>query len=117
MALMSNMRRASTAAAKCAPVAGAKANAINSPVTDEIKDERWHRLMAAQQAISAKIMESKIGREIDVLIDEIDSKSGEAIGRSPWDAPEIDGNVFLPGNHDLSPGNVVRARITAAEEY
>src|SRR5438105_5683630 len=53
---------------KYEPVAGAKANTINSPVPDEIKDERWHRFMAAQQAISAKIMENKIGREIDVLI-------------------------------------------------
>jgi ribosomal protein S12 methylthiotransferase len=45
------------------------------------------------------------------------SDGGEAIARSPWDAPEIDGNVFLPGAVDRSPGDLVRARIVDADEY
>ena len=59
----------------------------------------------------------KVGREIDVLIDEIDEENEEAVGRSPWDAPEIDGNVFLPGETGLKPGDMVRTRIIAAEDY
>ena len=84
---------------------------------DEVKQERWERFMEAQQEISAEIFQSKVGREIDVLVDEIDEENEEAIARSPWDAPEIDGNVFLPGETDLTPGDKVRVRIVEAEEY
>src|SRR6476620_2377875 len=99
------------------PVAGAKANDIAPHVPEEIKEERWHRFMEKQQGISAEIMKGKVGREIDVLIDEIDVENGQALARSPWDAPEIDGNVILPDAIDLRQGDLVRARIIAAKEY
>ena len=103
---------------KYEPVSGAKANDLGlAQVPDEVKQERWERFMAAQQAISAEIFQGKIGREIDVLVDSIDEENEEAIARSPWDAPEIDGNVFLPGETGLKPGDMVRVRIVAAEEY
>jgi ribosomal protein S12 methylthiotransferase len=60
-------------------------------------------------------MAAKIGREVDVLVDEVED--GEAIARSPWDAPEIDGNVLLPAEPDLAPGDLIRTRIVDAEEY
>ncbi len=82
-----------------------------------MKQERWDRFMEAQQQISAAIFQSKVGREIDVLVDEIDTENDEAIARSPWDAPEIDGNVFLPGETGLKPGDMVRVRIVEAEDY
>ena len=103
---------------KYEPVSGAKANELGlAQVPDEVKQERWERFMEAQQEISAEIFQSKVGREIDVLVDEIDEENEEAIARSPWDAPEIDGNVFLPGETGLSPGDMVRVRIVEAEEY
>jgi ribosomal protein S12 methylthiotransferase len=102
---------------KYEPVSGATSNALGPHVSDEVKEERWHRLMQVQQAVSAEIFSAKVGREIDVLIDEIDSENEEAVGRSPWDAPEIDGNVFLPGATDLKQGDIVRTRIIEAEEY
>jgi ribosomal protein S12 methylthiotransferase len=103
---------------KYEPVAGARANDLGLPqVPDEVKEERWHRFMAAQQAVSAEIFEAKVGREIDVLVDSIDVDNDEAVARSPWDAPEIDGNVFLPGETGLSPGDMIRVRIVAAEDY
>jgi len=103
---------------KYEPVSGAKANDLGLPqVADAVKQERWERFMEAQQEISAEIFQSKVGREIDVLVDEIDEENEEAIARSPWDAPEIDGNVFLPGETDLKPGDMVRVRIVEAEEY
>ncbi|MCB1380658.1 MAG: TRAM domain-containing protein, partial [Alphaproteobacteria bacterium] len=103
---------------KYEPVSGATANALGlDPVPEEVKQERWERFMAAQQAISADILQSKVGREIDVLVDEIDEENDEAIARSPWDAPEIDGNVFLPGETGLTPGDKVRVRIVEAEDY
>lgn len=103
---------------KYEPVSGAKANELGlAQVPDAVKQERWERFMAAQQEISAEIFQGKVGREIDVLVDEIDEENDEAIARSPWDAPEIDGNVFLPGETDLKPGDKVRVRIVEAEEY
>ncbi len=99
-------------------VDGAKANELPGAVPREIMEDRWHRFMAAQAEVSAEIMAGKVGREIDVIIDEIDVEDGgEAIGRSVWDAPEIDGNVFLPGETGLKPGDIVRAKVVEAEEY
>jgi len=103
---------------KYEPVSGAKANDLGlAQVPEEVKQERWERFMQAQQEISSEIFQGKVGREIDVLVDEIDEENDEAIARSPWDAPEIDGNVFLPGETDLKPGDMVRVRIVEAEEY
>jgi ribosomal protein S12 methylthiotransferase len=103
---------------KYEPVSGAKANDLGLPqVPDEVKQQRWERFMEAQQAISAEILLGKVGREIDVLVDAIDTENDEAVARSPWDAPEIDGNVFLPGETELKPGDMVRVRIVEAEDY
>ena len=96
-------------------VDGAKANALDGHVPDEVKEERFHRLMTLQQEISASLLEEKVGRTIDVLIDEVDAEG--AIGRSQWDAPEIDGSVFLDGFSGAKPGDLIKARIVEAEEY
>ena len=82
-----------------------------------MKAERYARFMAAQQEISSAILEARVGREIDVLVDELDAETGEAVARSPWDAPEIDGNVFIPEATGISVGDMLRVRITEAEEY
>lgn len=100
---------------KYEPVDGAPANEIPGAVPLEVQEERWNRLMAHQQEISAKRFAAKVGREMDVLIDEVDEDG--AIGRSWSDAPEIDGNVFLNGETGLKPGDMVRARIDEADEY
>jgi ribosomal protein S12 methylthiotransferase len=100
---------------KYEPVAGAPANEIAAVVPDEVKDERWHRFMAAQQEVSRELMAAKVGRSIDVIIDEVDAEG--AIGRSQWDAPEIDGSVFLNGVSGLAPGDIVKARVSNADEY
>ncbi|QJQ99304.1 30S ribosomal protein S12 methylthiotransferase RimO [Halomonas sp. PGE1] len=98
------------------PVDGAPANDMDlEPVPDDVKQERWERFMAHQQQISAARLQAKIGREIEVLVDEITDEG--PIGRSHADAPEIDGMVFLETDLELSPGQVVRARVTHADEY
>jgi len=84
-------------------------------VPEEVKEQRWHRFMAAQQEISRDLLRQKKGRTIDVLIDEVDEEG--AIGRSPWDAPEIDGSVFLNGETRVKPGDIVRAKVVEADEY
>jgi len=97
------------------PVEGAPANALGDPVPDAVKQDRWDRFMAHQQAISAARLQLKIGQDIEVLIDEVDEQG--AVGRSFFDAPEIDGNVFIEGGQALTPGEKVWCRVTDADEY
>jgi ribosomal protein S12 methylthiotransferase len=103
---------------KYEPVSGAKSNDLGlAQVADEVKAVRYARFMEVQQEISADVLRGKIGRKINVLVDEIDVENEEAVARSPWDAPEIDGNVFIPGATDLKPGDMVKVQIVDAEEY
>jgi ribosomal protein S12 methylthiotransferase len=102
---------------KYEPVAGAMANEFAAPVGEDIKEERWHRFMQTQQQISGQIFKAKIDRETDALIDAIDEARGIAVARSPWDAPEIDGNILVPLQTGMSPGDMIRVRITGAEDY
>jgi len=98
------------------PVDGAPANGLGlEPVPDEIKQARWDRFMAHQQAISAARLEQKIGKTIAVLIDEVDEEG--PIGRSMADAPEIDGNVYIDTDQPLNPGDIIMVRVTDADEY
>lgn len=96
-------------------VEGATANAIEGAVPEEVKEERWHRFMAAQKDVSSEILREKVGSTIDIIIDEVDEDG--AIGRSKWDAPDIDGNVFLNGEADLKAGDMVRGNVIEADEY
>jgi ribosomal protein S12 methylthiotransferase len=97
------------------PVQGAQANHLPDPVPDDIKQDRWDRFMAHQQAISVARLAGKVGKEIEVLIDEVDDDG--AVGRSSADAPEIDGNVFVSSERPLKAGDKIRARVTDSDEY
>ena len=97
------------------PVDGAPANELADPVPDDVKQDRWERFMAHQQAISTARLARKVGTEIDVLIDEVDEDG--AIGRSSADAPEIDGCVYVDSEQVLKPGDIVRVRVTESDEY
>lgn len=100
-------------------VDGAVANELADPVPEAVKQERYERFMALAADISAARLQRKIGLEMDVLVDEIDVEEGVAIARSKADAPEIDGNVFIESDNvgAIRPGDIVRVRITDANEY
>jgi ribosomal protein S12 methylthiotransferase len=100
---------------KYEPVEGAAANALPGAVPEAVKEERWHRLMAAQAAISAEIMATRVGKTIEVLVDGLDEEG--AVGRSARDAPEIDGSVHLVGAGHLRPGDKVSATVTRVDAY
>jgi len=100
---------------KYEPVEGAKANALEGAVPEEVKQERWERLMQHQQAISETRMRAKIGNRIEVIVDEVDEEG--AIARSQADAPEIDGNVFLNGITELEPGDLLEVEVEEADHY
>ena len=97
------------------PVDGAAANELPDPVPEFIKQERYDRFMQVQQKISAARLQQKIGRTLEILIDEVDGEG--AIGRSYADAPEIDGLVYLNGEQSLQPGDKVKVLIEHADEY
>ncbi len=96
-------------------VDGAAANALSGHVPEEVKAERYDRLMRHQQAISAELLAGRVGETIEVLVDAVDAEG--AIARSHWDAPEIDGNVFLEGETGLKPGDRLRVLVEEANEY
>lgn len=100
---------------KYSPVDGAPANDLPDPVPEDIKEVRWQRFMALQQEISAQKLQDKIGYAMPVIIDEVTPDG--AIGRSYADAPEIDGNVHLPGLTEVNAGDMIEAVITGADEY
>ena len=99
------------------PVEGAAANDLPGAVPEEIKEERYARLMEKTAAISAAKLQAKIGRTLEVIIDVVDSETGGASGRSQADAPEIDGEVHLRDAGHLTEGDIVRVAIEDADEH
>ncbi|AUV11848.1 MULTISPECIES: 30S ribosomal protein S12 methylthiotransferase RimO [Aeromonas] len=100
---------------KYSPVEGAKANELPDPVPAEVQEERFQRFMELQQQVSIRKLARKVGKEMLVLIDEVDEEG--ATGRSAADAPEIDGLVYLNCETGLKPGDMVKVRIDEADEY
>jgi len=100
---------------KYSPVEGAKANELDSPVPEDVKEERYHRFMQLQAEISRDKLEYKIGSKQTVLIDEINAE--QIIARSKADAPEIDGLVFLPPTPGLTVGSFAEVEITDSDDY
>jgi ribosomal protein S12 methylthiotransferase len=96
-------------------VDGAAANALPGHVPEEVKEERYARLMQHQQAISAEVLAERVGKTIEIIVDEVDGDG--AMARSAWDAPEIDGNVYLNGETGLRPGDRARVTVEASDEY
>jgi len=97
------------------PVEGAVANELADHVPDDIKQQRWDRFMQTQQKVSAARLQSKVGKVVKVIIDEVDEEG--ALGRSMADAPEIDGSVYLNEEFDVAPGDIVDVEIEHADEY
>ena len=97
-------------------VDGARSNDLPGHVPNDIKQDRWDQFMAKAQAISEAKLAAKVGRVMDVIVDEID-KDG-ATCRTKSDAPEIDGNLFIDeGFENLSVGDIVTVKVDEAGEY
>jgi ribosomal protein S12 methylthiotransferase len=100
---------------KYSPVEGATANALPDAVDEAVKDERYHRFMQAQAKISEAKQAAKVGKTIEVLVDEI--HDGAAVGRSWADAPEIDGRVTIDKAGKLRVGQRVKVKVAGADTY
>jgi ribosomal protein S12 methylthiotransferase len=101
------------------PVDGAVANELANPVPEEVKEERRARLMELQEKISLSRNEAKLGKVMQVLVDETDEEG--IVARSKADAPEIDGNVFVPMPENPAqkpkPGDFINVLIDDCDEH
>ena len=102
---------------KFSPVEGAVATDMPDQVPEDIKEQRFHRFMQVQQAISAQRLQQKIGKTLAVIVDEIDEQG--IVGRSIADAPEIDGVVYVDNlsQSAVKIGDIIQVTITQADEY
>ena len=98
-------------------VEGVPVTEIVEQVPEDVKEERFHRFMQLQQEISANRLKQKIGKTLDVLVDEIDEEG--IIGRSKADAPEVDGLVYVDNlsGINVKVGDVIKVTITNSDEY
>jgi ribosomal protein S12 methylthiotransferase len=104
------------------PVEGAAANDLPDPVPEEVKEERYARIMEVTERISAAKLAAKVGKTLPVIIDEVGEPDEDgdigATGRSQADAPEIDGAVYLRNVPEtLTPGAIVNVQIEDADAH
>ena len=99
------------------PVQGAKANALPDPVPEDVKEERRRRFMQVQSEISADNLKRRVGHVETVLIDSGNNGKGRAVGRSRYEAPDIDGLIYTDSDKPLYPGDLVRVRLTGSTEH
>ncbi len=97
------------------PVEGAAANDLPDPVPDEVREERRLQLMEFQEDISTRCLEAKLGRIVQVLVDDVDEDG--AIARTRWDAPEIDGVVYITDGHELQVGDYAQVELTDCDVH
>lgn len=92
---------------------------MENQVPERVKKARRKKIMEIQHAISTELNEQMIGKEIDVLVEGFDEKRNVYIGRSQWDAPQIDNQVYVTDTEDgaVCLGDLVRVRIDSAKAY
>jgi ribosomal protein S12 methylthiotransferase len=96
---------------------GTVAATLPNAVPEQTKQDRYDILMQTQTDVSRAIMESAVGKTVTVLVEGRDPYAGMYVGRSPSDAPDVDGKVFFTAKKRPSPGDFVTVRITDAEDY
>ncbi len=95
---------------------GTVAGDMENQIDDDVKAERADAIMRRQLDISREINESKTGSTLTVMVDGID-EDGAYIGRTVYDAPEIDNTVIFTAETELLPGDMVKVKITDAFDY
>ena len=94
---------------------GTSAYELGDPISEKEKIRRKEAIMLAQQQISLEKNKSKIGQNVEAIIDEV--HNSKIIGRTESDAPDIDNSVIIKGKHNVSVGDIVNATITSATAY
>ncbi|WP_372649690.1 30S ribosomal protein S12 methylthiotransferase RimO [Draconibacterium sp.] len=91
------------------------ANKFEDNLPDEVKQARADEIMEVQQYISAELNQQKIGKEFDVIIDR--KESDYYVGRTEFDSPEVDGEVYITTDREIKNGTIFKVKITGAEDY
>lgn len=99
------------------PEEGTEAAEMENQVDENIKEERRDELMSIQQDIAFEMSESRIGREMLVMIEGKLANENAYVGRTYMDAPGVDGNIFITTDADLMTGDFVKVKVTGAVEY
>ena len=97
------------------PEEGTKAAQMPDQVPDEVKQERLSALMAQQRPISLRRNQRGVGRQTELLIEELTRT--HAVGRTPREAPDVDGKVRIPRKSYHAIGDYEPIRLTQAGEY
>ena len=97
------------------PEEGTAAYSFKKQIPEKIKRERFNALMSLQQEISAGNNSRLMGKTIDVIIDQ--KENDYYLGRSQYDAPEVDGVVYVNSRQNLSAGDIVKVKINDTLEY
>jgi len=95
---------------------GTAAALLPGQVPEQVKEDRYHAALTLQQKVSLDLNQRTVGSVLEVLVDEAGDAGEPAVGRSYRDAPEVDGVVYL-ADCNVTPGMVVRSKITGATEY
>lgn len=95
---------------------GTKAAEMVGQIPEEVKEERYNQIMRVQMEINNESNKDKIEFEMDVIIDEEEEK-GIYVGRTRYDAPEIDNSVLVRTLKEHQPGDIIRVKITDAFDY
>jgi ribosomal protein S12 methylthiotransferase len=94
------------------------AYSMDGQVAEDVMQERYHELMSIQSKISEETNQALEGKELDILVEGRDEEQQTiAVGRSYREAPEVDGQVYIEGDTDSKPGDIVRVRVTQGFTY
>ena len=97
------------------PIEGAQANELEGALDNDVREDRRRRLMQLQEKISARRLKRKVGRELEVLVDQ--KVPGGAVARSEGDAPEIDGVVHIEDGRTFAPGDRLCVKVTRSDAH
>ncbi len=98
-------------------VPGAAANALPGHVPEELKQERYARVMELQQRVSAERLAAKVGRTLRAIVDDYGELPGEVLARTEADAPAVDGVLRCDTDGTVKIGDVIEARVTGSDAY
>lgn len=96
---------------------GTPSHDMPGQVPASLAEQRKEEILEAQQAVHLARNEARVGEEVEVLVESWDARARAALGRTPQDAPEVDGSIRVEGVDHARPGAFLRARITAADGY
>ncbi|OIO38864.1 MAG: hypothetical protein AUJ75_02210 [Candidatus Omnitrophica bacterium CG1_02_49_10] len=97
--------------------AGTAASRMDGQIPDKVKSDRFDAIMSLQRDIARGVNERFLGKEIEVIVDEkVEGEEGRFIGRTRFDAPEVDGEAHLRSK-SARVGDILKAEVTDTYEY